>query len=153
MRNNILKISYLTDEFYESYSFDKYPEILNKENRPYVVWLIKIGNNTFGVPFRTNIDHNSCYKFKKTKRETNKSTGLDYSKAVIINNDKYIGGDASVDNYEYSELDSKKEYIFKRFENYVNNYIKYVKTNNTKMLDIKYKYSTLKYFHEELYLQ
>ena len=146
----MLKISYLTEKFYKFYNFESYPEVLQNEDRPYIVWLIKIEKNTFGIPFRTNIGHKNCYKFKKSKRETQKSTGLDFSKAVILNNEAYIGADANIDNYEYSELDSKKDHIFKRFEKYVKNYIKYIKNNNKMLLDWKYKYSTLMYFHDEL---
>ena len=146
----MLKISYLTEEFYKFYNYDLYPEILKNEARPYIVWLVKIENNIFGIPFRTNISHKSCYKFKKSNRDTQKATGLDFSKAVVLNNEAYIGVNANIDNYEYSELDSKKEHIFKRFETYIKNYIKYAKSNNKKLIELKYKYSTLTYFHREL---
>lgn len=34
--NKKYKLNYLSAEFYKKYSADKYPEIENKENRPYM---------------------------------------------------------------------------------------------------------------------
>lgn len=87
---------------------------------------------------------------KKTGKTTKTATGLDFSKAVIVNEKSYIGNDAKIDNKEFVELESRINFIVKKFSNYVRNYIRYKKDNNTEMLDKKYKYSSLKYFDNEL---
>ncbi len=58
--NKRYKLNYLSSAFYENYNSNDYPEIENKQNRPYMVMLIQIENNTFAVPFRTNVKHNEC---------------------------------------------------------------------------------------------
>ena len=58
------QLNYLTELFYQKYPSKDYPEIENKSNRPYMVLLVKIDGNNFAIPFRTNIRHNNCYKFK-----------------------------------------------------------------------------------------
>ena len=55
----------LSKKFYSKYDKKNYPEIERKNDRPYVVILVKIKDNIFAIPFRTNIKHNACYKFKK----------------------------------------------------------------------------------------
>lgn len=144
------QISYLSAEFYKKYNSSDYPEIEHKEERPYLVLLIKIDENTFAIPFRTNVDHNSCYKFKNSQRETNSSTGLDYSKAVIVNNPEYISFPATIDNSEYIELNKKYFFIIKQFTSYVSDYKLFVSGELNEYKSKKYRYTTLKYFHEEL---
>ena len=87
----VFTLNKLSVDFYEDFPSDKFPEIENKPLRPYIVFIIEIDNNRFALPFRTNIRHDYCYKFKKTKRPTMSSTGIDFTKAVIVNDDKYIG--------------------------------------------------------------
>ncbi len=140
----------LSLDFFKQYDALNYPEIEHKPNRPYVVFLIKIKNNTFAIPFRTNVKHNACYKFKNSSRNTNSYTGLDYSKAVIVNNPRYIGNNAIIDHDEYIELSNKFHFIIKQFTNYVKKYRKYVDGKLNVYEAKKYQYSTLKYFHKEL---
>ena len=141
MDKRVYKISYLTKEFYSNFTEDKFPEILHKENRPYLVFIVKVENNTFAIPFRTNVTHQYSYRFKNTDKATDTSTGLDFSKAVIVNEKLYIGNDASIDKKEFIELENKVYFIIKKFSNYVKNYIRYTKDKNTEMLDKKYKFS------------
>ncbi len=64
------KLNYLSEEFYKKYNSADYPEIEHKRKRPYLVMLAIIDENTFAIPFRTNIRHNNCYKFQNTSRNT-----------------------------------------------------------------------------------
>lgn len=146
------ELRYLTQEFYKEYDSKNYPEIEHKAERPYMVFLVKIEDNTYAIPFRTNVKHNYCYKFKKSSRDTNCSTGLDYSKVVIVNKEKYIGEAATIDNKEYIELNSKYYFIIKQFKGYVEGYIRFVNGKANEFEAKKYKYSTLQYFHKELNL-
>ena len=148
--NKKYKLNYLTEDFYNKYNSDSYPEIENKVNRPYIVMLIQIEGNTFAIPFRTNIKHNNCYKFENSSRPTESVTGLDYSKAVVVNDKRYIGVPARINDMEYTELDTNYHIIIKRFTTFVKGYIKYANGTLNEFQAKKYKYTTLKYFHNEL---
>lgn len=143
-------LNYLSDTFYSKYNVAEYPEIENKNNRPYIVILIRIEQNTFAIPFRTNVKHSNCYKFRTSTRHTNSVTGLDYTKAVIVNDSTYIGEPAIINNKEYSELDARFHIIEKEFKNYVKSYIRYAKGYKGAYNMQKFKYTTLQYFHKEL---
>lgn len=149
-KNKKYQLNYLSTDFYNKYNSVDYPEIENKANRPYMVMLIKIENNTFAIPFRTNIKHNSCYKFKNSSRQTNSTTGLDYTKAVIVNDNKYIGEAARVNDLEYIELDANYHIITKQFTSFVKGYIKFAQGKLNKFQATKYRYTTLKYFENDL---
>ena len=144
------KLNYLSAEFFAKYNSTDYPEIENKNNRPYMVILIKIENNTFAIPFRTNVPHNNCYKFKSSTRPTNSVTGLDYTKAVIVNDSSYIGDAARINDKEYIELNSNYHLIIKQFSKFVADYIEFVKGKNSYYTSKRFKFTTLKYFHAEL---
>lgn len=144
------QLNYLSELFYSHFDFKKYPEIANKDNRPYMVLLIKIKSNTFAIPFRTNIHHNSCYKFKTSTRSTDSVTGIDYTKAVIVNNIKYIGKPARINDKEYTELSDNYGFIINQFQKFVSDYIKYANSEKRYYASKKFKYATLKYFHKEL---
>ena len=144
------QLNYLSEDFYEKYNNVDYPEIEDKDRRPYIVILVKIGNNTFAIPFRTNVTHKNCYRFKNSTRPTNSVTGLDYTKAVILNDDKYIGSAARINDMEYVELNRNYPFIIKKFKKFVDDYILYVNGKRNYYSMKKFKYTTLKYFHDEL---
>lgn len=147
---NYYQLNYLSLDFYNEYDSSAYPEIEHKSNRPYMVMLVCIRSNTFAIPFRTNIAHNNCYKFKKSARATTTVTGLDYTKAVVVNDSRYIGAPARIDNMEYAELSNSYLFIVKQFEKFVNDYIAYVNGKSNYYNVKKFQYTTLKYFHKEL---
>ena len=150
MVNSVFTLNKLSADFYRDYNPLDYPEIECKQDRPYLVMIVKIENNTFALPFRTNIKHNSCYKFKNTTRKTNSSTGIDFSKAVIVNYPNYIGDTTMIDNKEYVELSNKYYFIINKFKSYLNSYIKFCQKDGNQYLQKRYQYTTLKYFHKEL---
>nr|MBQ4318274.1 hypothetical protein [Clostridia bacterium] len=147
------RIKRLSEKFFSTYNPSDYPEIESKINRPYFVYLVKIGENNFAIPFRTNIRHNNCYKFLKTSRRTQSSTGLDFSKAVIVNDNSYIGEDARIDDDEYSEILSRDWMIVKNFIKYLEGYCEYVRNSGKEYECRKYQFTSLKYFHRELGLE
>lgn len=144
------QLNYLSAVFYSDYDAKNYPEIEHKDNRPYMVMLIKIENNTFAVPFRTNVPHNNCYKFKTSTRPTDSVTGIDYTKAVIVNDSKYIGISARINDKEYTELNDNYGFIINQFQKFVSDYIKYANSEKRYYASKKFRYTTLKYFHKEL---
>lgn len=148
--NRKFEIRKLSKAFYDKYDETNYPEIERKKYRPYIVILFRINNNTFAVPFRTNIKHNACYKFYNSGRQTKYKTGLDFSKAVIVNNQKYLGKKVMIDRGEYLEISERFYFIVSRFKNYVSNYYRFVRGDMKSYDKRKYQYTTLKYFHKEL---
>ncbi len=152
-KNKYYKLNYLSQEFYKQYPINLFPEIENKAERPYMVILVVVDGNTFAIPLRTNIRHSYCYKFKQTERSTDSVTGLDYTKAVIVNDPSYVGADARIDDKEYTELNNKYFFIISQFKRFVDGYIEYINGKNTFNNSKKYAYTTLKYFHNELGLK
>ncbi|MBQ3922883.1 MAG: hypothetical protein II707_06255 [Spirochaetales bacterium] len=53
-------------------------------------------------------------------------TGIDYTKAVVINDTKYIGEDCDIDNKEYIELEHNIHLITRQFTKYVLGYREYL---------------------------
>lgn len=153
MAGKIYSLNRLSAEFYKDYDLVGYPEMENKQNRPYMVLVVKIEKNIFALPLRTNIRHNYGYKFKTSDRETASCTGIDYTKAVIINDQKYIGEAASINDKEYVEIDRNAHRIIAGFRRYLNGYIRLQKNGGTPYDQKRYRYSTLKYFHIELGLE
>lgn len=149
-KNKYYQLNYLSSDFYQKYGTKQYPEIENKDSRPYIVILVKIENNTFAIPFRTNVPHNNCYKFRTSTRPTDSITGLDYSKAVIVNDEKYIGAPARINDKEYIELNRNYDFIIKQFRKFVEDYIRFANGNRSFYAEKKFKFTTLKYFHTEL---
>lgn len=146
----LFRLHYLSKKFYDKYNITVYPEIEHKALRPYIVLLIEIDDNTFALPLRTNIKHGNCYKFQYSSRPTESVTGIDFSKAVIINDNSYIGDIAEMDNKEYVELNNRIAFIISKFRTYVKGYYTFASGKAHEKQAKKYKYTTLKYFHKEL---
>ncbi len=140
----------LSKKFYADYDEVNYPEIEHKESRPYIVFVVMIDGVQFALPLRTNIKHNFAYKFKNTTRDTHSSTGIDYTKAIVVRDSKYIGVATTIDNKEYVELNDRYYFIIKQFTNYLAGFKKAVKNQSTGRAFAKYQYSTLNYFKTEL---
>ncbi len=146
----IFTLNKLSPDFYKAYTADAYPEIEHKESRPYVVMVFEIEGNRFALPFRTNIRHAYCYKFKNSGRASEASTGIDFTKAVVIVDMKYVGEEAIIDRKEYVELMNKFYFVLAKFKRYLSGYAKYCKEGGSSVDAKKYRYTTLKYFKNEL---
>lgn len=128
-----------------------------KDKRPYGCLLIKTHNDYYiCVPFRSHIHHKNALLFKNTERSKADSSGLDYSKTVLIrpeDYDKYLIENAVVDTDEYKAVRMNIYKIEKQISKYIEGYVKSVsdfKNADKKSFERKYKYSTLKYFHDIL---
>ena len=147
-------IKYLSDYFAYKYPESEYPEFEHKINRPYVVLLLKIDGHTFAIPFRTNMNHKYGYKFIHSGRDTKTCTGLDFTKVVLVDDEKLLGDDAIIDNKEYLELSKKHYFIRKKFIRYYDNYKKYLNGELNEYYQSKpYIFSTLNYYKKELGLK
>ena len=144
------EIRHLSNIFKIEYPENLYPEFENKAKRPFVVFLVEIDNHIFAIPFRTNMNHKYGFKFSESNLNTRSSTGLDFTKAVLVDNTKLLGEKVRIDSKEFKKLNKKCLFIKNQFEKYYYNYKKYVKGELNNKLSEAYKYSTLKYFHKEL---
>lgn len=81
-------------------------------------------------------------------------SGLDYTKIVLIKDEKYFDDKkAIVDQDEYNEVQIHLGEIVEEAVNYVNGYIAHVEKieeMHPREFERKYKYSTLPYFHDIL---
>ena len=145
-------INLLSADFYSKFPLAKYPEMEYKQGRPYVVMLVDIDNNKFALPLRSNIRHNFCYKFKCSSRVTFSATGIDFTKAVVVNDSSMIGLPATMDKGEYIELSKKFYFIRQQFKRYLAGYIAYRKSNGNANEHTRKRYihCTLQYFDNEL---
>ena len=142
MQNKSMAFFDLTPEFYEKYKNCK--EILQKQKRPYAVHLIRYNNLTFAIPVRSNINHNFSYK-------TIGSKGLDFTKTVIITDEKYLSDNKAVINHEeYLKLDKNRKFIEKKMLSYLKIYKKALKTPDTNKNKTILSKSELQYFNKEL---
>ncbi len=150
------RVYLLSKKFISQYPQSKYPELMQKDRRPYICLIIEtISGVWICVPFRSKISHKNAYLFKNSVRSINKRSGLDYSKLSIIQDIEYIDQDnqAIVDNDEYDETVKNLQRIRSEVEDYIETYKRHItgeKILHPKQYDRLYGYSTLQYFHNEL---
>ena len=138
-----MKFVFLTNDFYIKYS--SCLEIEQKKNRPYCMLLTKINDVIWAIPLRSNINHNNVVWSNKSNK-----CGLDLSKAVVVENPKYIDTTTSVwiRPDEFKIIKSKGHIINKKMENYIKKYIKAYKRQDIKRNKNLCNFSTLQYFHK-----
>ena len=62
------KIVFLTNSFYKDHPNPPFKEMEQKQNRPYIVFLVEIEGHTWAIPFRSHIRHGHAFF---TDAETN----------------------------------------------------------------------------------
>lgn len=141
-----MKYIFLTEEFYSDYAHC--PEIEYKIKRPYAQVLLKIEDLTVAVPLRSNINHPYVFWTDKENR-----CGLDFSKSVIITDEKYIdkSNRAHLRPLEFKALRHKDGIIKKELRKYIRTYKKARKNREIPRNDRICKYSALQYFEEFIY--
>jgi protein AbiQ len=142
-RSNMTYV-FLSAQFYAEY--DKCTQIEQKANRPYIQVYIKLNGLQFAIPLRSGITHKDHVLW--TNKE--KGCGLDFSKAVIVLDEKYINKEIRP-HIRQDEFDSLrgKEYIIKQ------NMLKHIKEYKKAKArpDIKRNaylcaFSTMQYFED-----
>lgn len=109
---------------------------------------IKLDSLDVAIPLRSNIKHPHAFWTDKTN-----NCGLDFSKAVIINDkNKYIDFITKVliRTKEFQAIKGKDHIITSKMKAYIKLYKKAYKSQNIKRNALLCKYSTLQYFHKEL---
>ena len=138
------KVMLLSPIFYERYADNT--EILAKKNRPYLVLLVEYRSLKFAIPFRSNIQHTHAYKFE-CENAKRTSSGLDFSKSVIIFNEDEVGMPAHIDSKEHTELMKRYMFIVEKFQKYIDDFIKGL---NKEPLPPKYNFSSLTFYRSFL---
>lgn len=144
----------LNSQFYRDYPISRYPELLQKNDRPYDVAIMKLYEDKYVcIPFRSDMKHHNGYKFVNYDRKKHKSSGLDYSKLIIVEDERYFDCIGGIDGVERDEFYKNLVIIHHQVVQYINTYLNHMtgkKVLNKHTFDRKYKYSTLNYFHNEL---
>lgn len=154
--NQILKLS---NDFYEAYPNPPYTEILEKRNRSYNCLLFQTHYDYFiCIPYRSNVNHRSAYRFRFSERSRRMKSGLDYSKMVIIKNLSYLDNtkSATIDQDEFNETMRNLNRIKSESLQFLEDYIKYKKGElilHSGEYRRRYEYSTLQYFHDILEIE
>ncbi|MCK5898750.1 MAG: hypothetical protein KAG06_06735 [Methylococcales bacterium] len=120
--------------------------------RGYGVVVIDVQHLRFAIPLRSNIKHKAAYITVKSDQKSSKGKGLDFSKALLISQLNYISDvPFKIPANEHKKLQDKTVFITKKFERYVQYYIKALKLKDQNILKSpEYRYSTLKNYHETL---
>ena len=135
--------------------FDKHinhKEILsNKAGRPYLSLIIEYNEKIFAIPFRTNIKHKYAFVFKtstRTNNEKDKLPGIDFTKAVIIQ-ESDIERHCAIDKNEWIELNKNLDTITKNFIEFIQKFKRSLKNSSFEKLP-EFKFSSLQYFTNDL---
>lgn len=141
----------LTSDFYNDHQLIQMQDKGQDKGRGYGVLLMQVREYKFAIPLLSKMDINHPFCFDAWGHPTHKS-GLDYSKAVIITDDKYIlpRPFKTRDKAEWVTIRKNRRTILREFEDFVEEYIEAVKTNNQIFLTIKeVQLSTLQNYHTE----
>ncbi len=146
----------LSAQFYTDYPTDQYPEIAVKAARPYSCLRIELMDDLYVcVPFRSHVHHKYAYHFKHSKRSQKDSSGLDYTKAVLIQDEHYLDTTtpAIIDQDEYKETMQNLPRIIQDVRNFVGDYKEWVNGRGNlhpKEWARRYGMSSLQYFNDLL---
>ena len=139
-----MKLVCLNSNFYNKY-LDR-EEILKKQNRPYVIFVVNINNIDWAIPFRSNIRHKYAYMTDKVN-----NNGIDYTKAVVIDvNNDIDSQNVQIRQVEFNKIKGKEQIIKKDFQNFLKRFEKAINkpeiSEHRKIL----MFSSLNYFIEEV---
>lgn len=135
-----MRLIRLSQKFYKEYSDCN--EILHKPSRPYICVSLKVDGVLFAIPLRHHISHK--YSFI-----TYGESGLDYSKAVVVPDSRYISkGRPQVEQKEYNIIKQNERKIKAELSQYIKLYKKAKKFNTSPHYKYILKCTSLKYFDE-----
>ena len=123
--------------------------------RGYGVVIISINNLSFAIPLRSKIKHKSSYITVRSHQKGLEGKGLDFTKAILITEQKYISHLLfKISKDEYQKLTNKEHHITRKFEKYVSKYIVAIQNSDHNILQSSnYRFSTLCNYHVELGLK
>lgn len=138
---------FLSSEFYNAYPAEKYPEMEQKHNRPYIQVYVEIDGVQFAIPLRSDIHHPHVLWTDKANR-----CGVDFSKAVVITKTSYIDtiSEPHLRQNEFDALRGKDYRIKEKMRKYILRYKKAKKELDKPINQNLVRYSTLQYFEKEI---
>lgn len=144
-----MDIRSLKQDAYNSLVKDR-PQILEK-NRGYGIISFTLGDLTYAIPLRSNLNHSNGFKTITIKQgDRIVWNGLDYSKALIVKQEDIESTSFVLRSQkEFDKIQLHKDKIKTDFEKYVLSYIECV-GKGTSTTDNRFKFCTLQYFHSEL---
>ena len=119
-------------------------ELEKKEGRPYIVFLIHVDGHIWGLPFRSHIKHKYAFWTDEMNR-----CGIDYSKAVILDDPAYIDRDSRpfLRPAEFEALRGNEYDVLKGFRRYLRLFKKAALSGNPRYENLL-RFSTLQnYYH------
>lgn len=138
---------FLSQKFYNTYPTSQYPEMEQKQNRPYIQVCVEINGVQYAIPLRSDIHHPHVLWTDKKNH-----CGVDFSKAVVIKDESYI--DLVIEPHlrqnEFDALRGKDFKIKSKMEKYIADYKKAKKDLSKPINQMLVKYSTLQYFEKEI---
>ena len=138
---------FLSKKFYNTYPASKYPEIEQKENRPYIQVCVEIDGVQYAIPLRSDIHHPHVLWTDKAN-----NCGVDFSKAVVIKEEDYIDSvkEPHLRQNEFDALRGKDYKIKTKMAKYIADYKKAKQDLSKPINQTLVKYSTLQYFEKEI---
>lgn len=138
---------FLSQKFYDTYPTSQYPEMEQKQNRPYIQVCVEIDGVQYAIPLRSDIHHPHVLWTDKKNH-----CGVDFSKAVVIKDESYI--DLVIEPHlrqnEFDALRGKDFKIKSKMVQYIADYKKAKKDLSKPINQMLVKYSTLQYFEKEI---
>ena len=107
---------FLSEDFYKAYPSEMYPEMEQKHNRPYIQVYVEINGIQYAIPLRSDIHHPHVLWTDKKNH-----CGVDFSKAVVITDEKYIDWltEPHIRENEFDALRGKDYKIKIKMEKYI----------------------------------
>ncbi|MEE3924012.1 hypothetical protein V2K41_18420 [Pseudomonas alliivorans] len=148
-----MQLRKLEDLFYDENTH--LVEVLDKDaggwvgdkTRGYGIVVFEVRGLTFGIPLRSHVAPSNKHSYL-----TKGQKGLDFSKAVLLTKEAYIADEAfRIPGAEYQKLRDNEYVIEKKFQRYVDRYIKLcTETPESTVLGYEYRFSTLVNYHLDL---
>ena len=134
-----MRMILLSQTFYAKYGGKA--EIMDKENRPYACFTVEIDGILYAIPIRHHIRHPFAFF-------TVGESGLDYSKAVVIEDPSYISDQkATIDQREWNAIKAGNDTIFYEFRKFVRQYKRALAHPDNPRSEQYLKYCTLRHFN------
>lgn len=153
-----IKLHQLTQDFYDEHSHLHEVSDKNKDGtfsdkgRGYGILMVKVKGYKFAIPLRSKMNHKENFTTKIVTNNKGKRLrkGLDYSKAVIITDERFVSLYAfKIEQDEFLKIAKAENHIIQSFEKYVERYVMAYNTGDSNILK-KYGFSTLKNYNQEL---
>lgn len=145
-----IDVIHLNRKYFEENSHFK--NMLDENNvpkqvkRPYVYVSIKVKDNNFLLPLRSNLNHPNGFHAPSSKSA---NAGIDYSHALILPESSYIKNRTDLDREQYDYIKDNYDTIKSEFVSYLKDYIRKEKKGIAHKVG-KFKNSTLLNFNKEL---